>query len=171
MKIILTIIGPFRSLFFLYYADLINDAILTIDLYNNCHYMYCFISIGIFVLSYITTVLYLRFVEDQSWPEAMLYHFQHVKNFMVHFKNNTSYIGQEGQELPEQSNEEKIFSHNISFIEAMTESLPQLCLQMVVIREFGISTNIREKFTQVLNLVTSLTSFCLLFSKVSRVDH
>ena len=169
MKIILTITGPFRSLFLLYYADLINDANLTLVLYNNCHYVYATISVGIFVLSYITTVLYLRLNENQTWPEAIFYHLQHVKNFLVHLKNNISFIGQEGKELPEQSAEEEKFSHNISFLEALTESLPQLCLQMVVIREFGISTNNWEKFTQILNLATSLTSFCVLFSKVSWV--
>ena len=111
----------------------------------------------------------MRLNENQTWPEAIFYHLQHVKNFLVHLKNNISFIGQEGKELPEQSAEEEKFSHNISFLEALTESLPQLCLQMVVIREFGISTDIWEKFTQILNLATSLTSFCVLFSKVSWV--
>ena len=52
MKIILTFIGPFCSLFVLYYGDLFSDVLNMITLYRNCHFKYFAISFGILIVSY-----------------------------------------------------------------------------------------------------------------------
>ena len=166
MKIILTIIGPFCSLVVLYYGDLLSDVINLITLYRNCHFKYFGLSFVILVVSYFTTVLYLRFNLNETWRRAISYHGVHVKYYLLQIYRDFKAIWRKGEELPEALEEEMNFAHNISFLEATSESIPQLCLQIVVLREFGISTDAREGVFQVTGLVTSLVSFCLLFAKV-----
>ena len=166
MKTILTIIGPFCSLVVLYYGDLLSDIINMITLYQNCHYKYFVLSITILVVSYFTTALYLKFNLNESWRRAVFYHGIHVKYYILQIHRNYKAIWRQGEQLPEELEEEKNYAHNISFVEVTSESIPQLCLQIVVLREFGISTDAREGFFQVTGLVTSLVSFCLLFAKV-----
>ena len=166
MKTILTIIGPFCSLVVLYYGDLLSDIINMITLHQNCHYKYFVLSLAILVLSYLTTVLYLRFNLNETWRRAVFYHGIHVKYYILQIHRNYKAIWRQGEQLPEELEEEKNYAHNISFLEVTSESIPQLCLQIVVLREFGISTDAREGFFQVTGLVTSLVSFCLLFAKV-----
>ena len=167
MKIILKIIGPFGSLVVLYYGDLFSDVFNMMTLYRNCHFKYFGLSFAILVVSYFTTVLYLRFNLNETWRRAVSYHGIHVKHYLLQINRDYNAVWRKGEELPEELEEEKNFAHNISFLEATSESIPQLCLQIVVLREFGISTTAREGFFQVTGLVTSLVSFCLLFAKVS----
>ena len=56
------------------------------------------------------------------------------------------------------------------FFETMTESLMQLSLNSVIIREFGLSPNVYERSNQISGLVSSLISIVLLFAKV-RTKH
>ena len=167
MKIILTIIGPFCSLVALYYGDLLSDLINMITLYRNCHSKYFGLSFTILVVSYFTTVLYLRFNLNETWRRAVSYHGIHVKYYLLQIHRNYNAIWTKGEKLPEELEKEMNFAHNISFLEVTSESIPQLCLQIVILREFGISTDAREGFFQVTGLVTSLVSFCLLFAKVN----
>ena len=154
------------SLVVLYYGDLLSDIINMITLHQNCHYKYLVLSLAILVVSYLTTVLYLRFNLNETWRRAICYHGIHVKYFLLQIHRNYNAIWIQGEQLPEELEEEKNYAHNISFLEVTSESIPQLCLQIVVLREFGISTDAREGFFQVTGLVTSLVSFCLLFAKV-----
>ena len=75
-----------------------------------------------------------------------------------------------GEELPEQKEEDKLYGHCIIFFETMTESLMQLCLNSLVIREFGLSPNHYEASNQLSGLFSSLLSIILLFAKV-RTKH
>ena len=97
----------------------------------------------------------------------MSYHGIHVKYYLLQIHRDYNAIWKEGEELPEVAEKETNFAHIISFLEVTSESIPQLCLQIVVLREFGISTDAREGFFQVTGLVTSLVSFCVLFARVS----
>jgi hypothetical protein len=72
----------------------------------------------------------------------------------------------QGCNLPEEPAEEKIHTHSVMFIEAISESLPQLSLSCLLIREFGLSSNSYEKFNQISGLCSSLMSLILLFAKV-----
>ena len=167
MKIILTIIGPFWSLVVLYYGDILSDVGNMITFYQNCHLKYFGLSFGILVMSYFTTVLYLRFNLNETWTRAVSYHGIHVKYYLLQIYRDYNAIWRNGEELPAELEKEKSFAHNISFLEVTSESIPQLCLQVVVLREFGISNDAREGFFQVTGLLTSLISFCLIFAKVS----
>ena len=70
-----------------------------------------------------------------------------------------------GEELPEEPQQEKLYSHCIKFFETMTESLMQLCLNCLILREFGVSTNGFEASNQISGLCSSLISIILLFAK------
>ena len=72
-----------------------------------------------------------------------------------------------GKTLPQESEEELIYAHYVQFIESLTESLLQLCLSLLVLREYGISPNAFNGFMQLSGLLTSLLSVCVSFSKVS----
>ena len=71
-----------------------------------------------------------------------------------------------GEERPEKSVKEKIYSHHIIFIEATSESVLQLALSCLIIREFGISPDTWEKVIQLSSLLTSLISVCNAFAQV-----
>ena len=75
-----------------------------------------------------------------------------------------------GEELPEEDEKDKLYGHCIIFFEAMTESMMQLCLNVLVLREFGLSQNDFEAFNQISGLFSSLISIILLFAKV-RTKH
>ena len=164
-KIFLTMIGPMLT-YGLYYLDLFSDTYNMITLFINCHFYYGVMSLAIMLLSYITTTICLKYKFDQDFKKALLYPYYHGQNLFIHTKNNVMAIWN-GQPLPEESEESKLFGHYVAFFEAMTESMPQLCLQLIVLRILGLSNNPYESFNQTLSLYTSLISFCLLYSKVS----
>ena len=120
---------------------------------------------SIMLSSYITTVLYLKFEMEEKMSVALLYPFQHSKNLMKIIKRKFLAVIR-GEEVPEDTHEEKIFMHNISFIEATSESVLQLCLTCLTLREFGTSTDIFEKFGQLSGLLTSVISIVMAFAKV-----
>ena len=164
-KLLLTIIGPLLS-YGLYYFDLYSDTYNMITLFVNCHFYYGSMSLAIMLISYISTAIFLKYKFDQDFKKALLYPYYHGQNLFICTKNNVLAIWH-GQPLPQESEESKLFGHYVAFFEAMTESMPQLCLQLIVLRIFGLSTQSFESFNQTFSLYSSLVSFCLLFSKVS----
>ena len=72
-----------------------------------------------------------------------------------------------GEELEEEDQEKRQFAHHLSFIEAMSESVFQLCLSCLVLREYGISTSNYTKFVQLSSLVTSVLAITHEFAKVT----
>ena len=70
------------------------------------------------------------------------------------------------KDLPPEKDEIKTFAHQVAFYEAMSESVFQLCLSCLVLREFGISTNPTEKFLQITRSLMPFLSIMLAFSKV-----
>ena len=99
-------------------------------------------------------------LEHQKLLLAFMYPFQHSKNLWEQLKRIWK------DEEPEETEEEKIYGHCISFFEATTESLLQLCLTCIILREYGLSNNAFDKFMQVLGLFTSFFSICFAFAKV-----
>ena len=117
------------------------------------------------ILSYVTTVLYLAFQMNEKICIAIIYPFKHGKNLRKIIKRKSLAVIR-GEEVSEPTHKEKVFMHNLSFIEASSESVLQLCLNCVIFREFGTSTDPFQKFIQLSGLVTSLISVVLAFAQV-----
>ena len=67
------IFGPFRVISF-YHWDVISDIYNTVaNLYGYCHYIYGHMSVGIMAISYLITVLTVRFQMKESWTKAVFY--------------------------------------------------------------------------------------------------
>ena len=94
-----------------------------------------------------------------------MYPYHHGRNLLGQLKANTIAIWN-GEELKEETHQDKLYGHCIVFMETMTESLMQLCLNALVLREFGLSPNEYEASNQVSGLVSSFISIILLFAKV-----
>lgn len=71
-----------------------------------------------------------------------------------------------GRDLPNENQENRIFAHQLAFIEAMSESVFQLCLSCLILREFGLSKSPFTKFIQLSSLVTSALAITHEFAKV-----
>ena len=98
-----------------------------------------------------------------------MYPYYHGRHLFNQMKANTLAIWS-GEELPEEPEKDKLYGHCIIFFKTMTESLMQLCLNSVIIREFGLSPNGYERSNQISGLFSSLISVILLFAKV-RTKH
>ena len=98
-----------------------------------------------------------------------MYPYHHGRHLFNQLKANTKAIWR-GEELPEQTQKDKLYGHCIMFFETMSESMMQLSLNTVIIREFGLSPNDYERSNQISGLVSSLISVILLFAKV-RTKH
>ena len=98
-----------------------------------------------------------------------MYPYYHGRHLFNQMKANTRAIWR-GEELPEEPAKEKSYGHCIIFFETMTESLMQLCLNALILREFGLSPNGYERSNQISGLFSSLISIILLFAKV-RTKH
>ena len=96
-----------------------------------------------------------------------MYPYYHGRNLFNQMKANTIAIWK-GEELPEEEEKEKSYGHCIIFFETMTESLMQLCLNALILREFGLSPNDYEASNQLSGLFSSLISVILLFAKVRK---
>ena len=94
-----------------------------------------------------------------------MFPYYHGRNLFNQMKANTISIWR-GEDLPEEPQQDKLYGHCIMFFETMTESLMQLCLNTLVLREFGISPNRFEASNQVSGFFSSLISIILLFAKV-----
>lgn len=81
------------------------------------------------------------------------------------------FITQPGQsdKLESEDEKDKEFAHQISFIEAMSESVFQLCLSCLILREFGISADPFSRFIQVSTFVFSILSISIAFGKVTPI--
>ena len=66
---------------FLHILDIYSDIEVTVTLFLNCDPLIYKFSLAIFALSYITTVLALRFVthRKESWKDALLYPYHTVR--------------------------------------------------------------------------------------------
>ena len=164
-KIVQTICGPIFA-YVLYYYDVLSDFINTITLFKNCQPLFASISLMIIFTSYLTTVIYLKYVMKETLISSLCYPLRHGRNIFNMVKQNCFAI-YKNKELPKESEDEKKFSHHIVFMEAISESVLQVCMSCMIIRQFGISTNVFESFMQLSGLITSLVSICLAFSKVS----
>ena len=109
---------------------------------------------------------YIEFLYIQeTWRKAIMYPYHHGRNLFSQLKANTISIWR-GEELPEEPQQDKLYGHCIMFFETMSESMMQLCLNSVIIREFGLSPNVYERSNQISGLVSSLLSVIILFAKV-----
>ena len=71
----------------LYYADLGSDFLMAIDLYLNCHYNYLIFCAIIIVLSYFTTIVFLKFRGlAENFTIAMFYPYYQMKYFFQDIK-------------------------------------------------------------------------------------
>ena len=166
VQIGITLLGPVLT-YGLYYVDLSSDFFSTINLFLNCHYKYGALSLTIMGTSYLTTVFYLYLRLNENFCSALKYPFEHSKHIIQKIKSNWVAI-RNGKDLPIASSDERIYSHIISYTEATSESLPQVALACLVIREFGLSPNIWEKSVQILGLITSLISVSVAFAQVNK---
>ena len=165
VKIVMSFLGPIKTSG-LYYYDIYTDFYLMQTLFNNCHDHYAYISLVIIITSYITTVLFLIFKGNQKPIIALCFPIYHIANIFDQIKNNNIAI-LNGDELPEEPNATKTFAYQIVFLETTSESVLQLCLSCLVIRQFGLSIDSTERFIQVTGLVSSLLSICISFGQVS----
>ena len=85
---------------------------------------------------------------------------------MVHMKNSFKAVCN-GEELPETNQKMAIFLHKVSFTEVLSESMPQVVLHCLFLREFGLNRSSFLSFSsQLISLLTSLISIILAFGKV-----
>ena len=71
----------------LYYADLGSDFLMAIDLYLNCHYNYLIFCAIIIVLSYLTTIVFLKFRGlAEKFTIAVFYPYYQMKYFFEDVK-------------------------------------------------------------------------------------
>ena len=76
------------------------------------------------------------------------------------------------KDIPNITEEEKLFEHQIMFVESTSESLLQFCLSCVIIRQFGIIKadtfgHSLWRWVQILSVFTSGLSLYMNFVKVN----
>ena len=125
----------------------------------------CYIQCHLLKATWYIEFLYIQ----ETWRKSFMFPYHHGRNLFHQMKANTIAIWR-GEELPEQNVKDKLYGHCIIFFETMTESLMQLCLNTLVLREFGLSPNRFEASNQLSGLFSSLLSIILLFAKV-RTKH
>ena len=153
MKPIFRLTSIFKILEFgLYFADVVSDIQLAIFFYLNCHYLYCLFSSLTLLTSYVTTVIFLfRRKLCPDWKSAVIYPYFHFKQL---------FRGVCNWEKPEEMARNRVFSHQITFIEATSESTLQLFFSVLVIRQFGVCQTI-----QIASPLLSIISLYLNFAK------
>ena len=124
---------------------------------------------AILASSYICTAAYLKYHFKEAWGTALLYPFYHGRNLFRHFKRSALAIWR-GEDLPEEPDREKQYAHGVKFFEAATESVLQLCLGSLILREFGLSNAGYEAFNQLSGIFSSLVSIVMLFAKVGTIN-
>ena len=72
-----------------------------------------------------------------------------------------------GQEMPEMPLEDEKFTKKISFLEVITESLPQMTFSNIIIRIYGVSDDMTTKFFQLFSLASSMLSLLVAFISVN----
>ena len=126
-------------------------------------------SVGILVSSYLCTAAYLKIHFKEAWGTALLYPYYHGRNLFRHFKRSAIAIWR-NQELPEETEKEQQYAHAVKFFETVTESVLQLCLSCLILREFGLSKAGFQAFNQLSGIFSSLGSIVLLFAKVGTIS-
>ena len=71
--------------------------------------------------------------------------------------------------LPEMPSRDAIYNKNISFMESISEAIPQLILSSIVLRSYGLSAEPRTLASQVFSIVSSFLSLFLVFGLVSNI--
>ena len=138
--------------FGLYFADVTSDILLALDLNSNCHFHYFYASITIMIISYLTTVQYLiRRNLSSGWLNATIFPYIHLRNLIMNVTGNVS---------PNEEAFNSVYGHHIRFIESTSESAIQLFLSCLILREFGIESNIR-----ILSPILSIISLYVSFAK------
>ena len=162
------------KMFGLYYADILSDILQTVSLYNNCHSSICALSVGIILLSYVITTVYIKFTENLRWSKAFLYpwlfewvyiYFDIRGKARKHIVNSWKALVK-GNEKPAIQSKDERFHREVSFIEATTESISQFTLGNVIIRIFGVSDNPTSKALQYFSLATSFLILAMAFVTV-----
>ena len=70
------------------------------------------------------------------------------------------------EELIPPDKEDLRFIHQVNFIEATAESVPQACLSCMILKLIGFQNDWFSEFSNLSSLVTSILSLCVAFSKV-----
>ena len=120
---------------------------------------------AILASSYVSTATYLKYHCNEEWGTALLYPFYHGRNLYRHIKRSALAIWR-GEDIPEESEREKRYAHVVNFFETVTESVLQLCLSCLILREFGLSNAGFQAFNQLSGIFSSLASIVMLFAKV-----
>ena len=164
VKIFLILCGPILT-YGLYYIDIISDILFMVTLFKNCHTFYYITSLSIIIVSYATTAVFLKFKLNIEFKQALYYPFSHSKNLLCHLKYCIIAIWN-GEPFPDEPEKSKVFGHHIAFLETISESVPQLCLQLIILRQFGLSKNVFQALTQTTALYSSIIATCILFARV-----
>ena len=69
--------------------------------------------------------------------------------------------------LPQMSAEDEVYNKNISFMESISEAIPQLILSSIVLRSYGLSSEPRTLASQIFSISSSFLSLLLAFGLVS----
>jgi hypothetical protein len=126
-------------------------------------------SVAILASSYLCTATYLKLHFKESWGTALSYPYYHGRNLFRHFKRSAVAIWR-NEELPEETEREQRYAHSVKFFETVTESVLQLCLSCLILREFGLSSAGFQAFNQLSGIFSSLVSIVLLFAKVGTIS-
>ena len=70
------------------------------------------------------------------------------------------------KDIPDETQENQIYVHLITFTEATTESVLQLSFSCIILREFGLSENSFSRGVQISSLVISILTISLEMAKV-----
>ena len=68
--------------------------------------------------------------------------------------------------LPQMSARDEVFNKNISFMESISEAIPQLILSSIVLHSYGLSSEPRTLASQTFSIVSSFLSLLLAFGLV-----
>ena len=121
----------------LYYTDLFSDIYLAIELFRACHYKYASFSLAIIFVSYVTIAILLKIRKlAPTWSSAFSYPYHLGQIHSNYIKSLYNCFVHDGQ-IPQMSEQHELYAHNVKYIEAVTESLQQLCLACLV----GVESN------------------------------
>ena len=92
--------------------------------------------------------------------------FHNRKYLLAHMKN--CFIAMiKGNEVPTESQKVKVFSHQVQYSEATTESVIQLTFSCIILRQFGLPNDPFQRYVQLSSLFGSILSITFQFAKVS----
>ena len=70
------------------------------------------------------------------------------------------------EEMPAANTEDLRLIHQVNFIEATAESVPQACLSCMILKEFGFQKDLFSKIASFSTLAISILSLCVAYAKV-----